>query len=93
MAAERRIGIRQTEHLNTKGNMDTVTIPKPINGHGHARQGELMEHIVKMAAKYFSHYFAMGNTKPPILQANEAFFYRQMASQTTSVQICGAATK
>ena len=56
--------------------MNAVTIPKPINGHGHLRQGELFEYLVRMAMYLFSHYFGMGNTKPPILLAEDAQGYK-----------------
>ncbi|MDP3661379.1 MAG: hypothetical protein Q8R17_00790 [bacterium] len=59
--------------------MNTITIPKPVNGHGHLRQGELFAHLVRMARRLFSHYFGMGNTKPPILLAEEAAEYKNAA--------------
>lgn len=59
--------------------MDRMTIPKPINGHGHVRQGDLFTHLVRLASHFFSHYFGMGNTKPPILTADDASRYKKRA--------------
>jgi dihydroorotase len=57
--------------------MRKVTIPKPINGHGHLRQELLFEFLVRIAMFIFSHYLGMGNTKPPILDADSAEKYKE----------------
>jgi len=66
--------------------MDTVTIPKPINGHGHPRQGEIFEHLIKLMMYIFSHYLGMGNTKPPILTAADALRYKKAAEKIAAAE-------
>lgn len=59
--------------------MDFITIPKPNNGHGHPRQDELFAYLIRIMMHIFHHYLGMGNTKPPILTAEDALRYKTRA--------------
>ncbi len=57
--------------------MDSITIPKATNGHGHPRQDELFEYLIRIMMHIFHHYLGMGNTKPPLLNADDATRYQR----------------
>lgn len=67
--------------------MDRVHIPLLKNVHGHLRQGELLKLFVPFAVRYCSHYFAMGNTKPHIANADCAERYYKEINTCVSTDL------
>lgn len=57
--------------------MQELTIRKPDDFHLHLRQGELMTHLVREAAKVFQRVLVMPNTLPPVTNAAELQKYHE----------------
>ena len=51
--------------------MNTFTIRKPDNPHGHLRLGFMMQRVLPFADRIFSRYVVMGNTFPRLIETGE----------------------
>lgn len=61
--------------------MESITIPKPFDGHAHLRTMPMLASVLPFTAKYFAGAIIMPNTVPPILTAQDALEYKRLIKE------------